>query len=155
MGLLPMAVGLGLTTSLLMSEAFALASGGLVVPGYVALLFDRPYELALLFAAATLTYVATNAIGSVAIVYGKRRTTLTLLIGYLAHLSVRYLALDALPEEAAEALRGSEAFGLIVPGLLALWWSRQGLLETAAALCCASVLTRLGLIVIVGDKLAP
>ena len=154
MTLLPMAVGVGLTVSLLMSEAFALASGGLVVPGYVALLIDRPYELAMLLAATVLTYVATNAIGAVAIVYGKRRTTLTLLMGYLAHLSVRYLALDLLPEDIATSLRGAETVGLIIPGLLALWWSRQGLLETASALVCASALTRLILIAITGDQLS-
>lgn len=155
MGLLPMAVGLGMATSLLMTEAFGLATGGLVVPGYVALLIDKPWELGMLLLAATLTFVIVKGVSSVAIVYGRRRTTLTLITGYLAHIGVRFMLLDTLPADIADTINAGEALGLIVPGLLALWLSRQGLLETLSALCCAASLTRLGLILVAGERLVP
>lgn len=155
MNLLPMAVGLGMAISLLMTEAFGLATGGLVVPGYVALLVDRPYDLAVLCAATGVTYLAVQGIGSVAIVYGRRQTTITLLIGYLAHLGVRFAAQALLPSDVGEAVSAEHAIGLIVPGLLALWVARQGVLETAAALSCSAVATRLGLILLAGEGMSP
>lgn len=155
MGLLPIAVGLGMATSLLMTEAFGLATGGLVVPGYVALLIDKPWELGMLLLAAAITYLIVRMISIVAIVYGRRRTTLTLLVGYLAHIGVRFALLDFLPSDIAETLHAGEALGLIVPGLLALWLTRQGLLETLSALCCAASITRLAMILVAGERLVP
>ncbi len=39
------AIGLGLVASLLFTEAIGFAAGGFVVPGYIALYLDRPYQL--------------------------------------------------------------------------------------------------------------
>ncbi len=41
--------------------------------------------------------------------------------------------------------------GYIIPGLIALWFNRQGVLQTLAALIITSVLVRLVLIVLIPD----
>jgi hypothetical protein len=43
--------------------------------------------------------------------------------------------------------------GYIIPGLIALWFNRQGVLQTLSALIIASVLVRLVLVVLVPDVL--
>lgn len=151
MNLLALAVGLGLATSLLMSEVLGLASGGLVVPGYFALLLDRPVTLACIFVASLLTWAIVESLARVTILFGRRRTTLTLLLGYIVHLGLRAAAFQ-LPQLAGSYdAPAAEAVGLIVPGLLALWLSRQGALETLCALSCATAIVRLMLIVLLGD----
>jgi hypothetical protein len=40
--------------------------------------------------------------------------------------------------------------GFIIPGLIAIWLDRQGILETVAAMVTASVVVRLLLVLIVG-----
>lgn len=152
--MLPLSVGLGLGVGLLLSELLGLSSGGLVVPGYVALLVDQPLQLLGMLAAALLTWATVEALATVTILFGRRRTTLTLLLGYLAHFAVR----AAMPTVALWTGGGGhhggepEAVGLIVPGLLALWLSRQGLAETLSALCCSTAVVRLTLIVLFGDE---
>jgi hypothetical protein len=43
--------------------------------------------------------------------------------------------------------------GYIIPGLIALWFNRQGILQTLSALAVTSVLVRLALIMMVPDIL--
>ncbi|MEZ5302916.1 MAG: poly-gamma-glutamate biosynthesis protein PgsC/CapC [Verrucomicrobiales bacterium] len=55
--LLTAAIGIGLAISLLFSELFGLAAGGLVVPGYFALYLNHPIVIAMTVAAALATYL--------------------------------------------------------------------------------------------------
>ena len=48
---LPLSVGIGLAVSLLFTEIFGLAAGGMIVPGYIALYLTRPVEVGLTLAA--------------------------------------------------------------------------------------------------------
>ena len=43
--------------------------------------------------------------------------------------------------------------GFIIPGLIAIWIDRQGIIETLAALITASVVVRLILVLVVGTEL--
>lgn len=154
MNLLPLSVGLGLGVGLLLSEVLGLSSGGLVVPGYIALTIDQPWVLLGMLLAALLTWATVEALATVTILFGRRRTTLTLLLGYLAHFAVRAVlpAVAQWTGGAGHHATDPEAVGLIVPGLLALWLSRQGLAETLSALCCSTAVVRLALIVLLGDE---
>jgi gamma-polyglutamate biosynthesis protein CapC len=150
--LLPLSVGIGLVVSLLFSEAFGLAAGGMVVPGYVALHLDHPVTIILTVAAAFATFAIVQSMSSVMIVYGRRRTVLMILIGYLVGAGLRYVvgsgAID-LPASSDVAM-----IGYIIPGLIAIWMDRQGLVETLSSLVTASVVVRLVLILLVGAELA-
>jgi poly-gamma-glutamate biosynthesis protein PgsC/CapC len=151
--LLSVAIGVGLAVSLVFSEAFGLAAGGMVVPGYFALYLNHPIDILLTLATALVTYVTVHLMSTFVIVYGKRRTVLMILVGYLAR-----ILMDMVPYSAARVIdvRGAEEYaviGYIIPGLIAIWIDRQGLVETLSALMSASVVVRLILILVYGAEL--
>lgn len=171
LNLLALSIGIGLVVSLLFSEFFGLAAGGLVVPGYFALNLNRPIDIAVTLAAALLTFFLVRIASTFVIVYGRRRTALMILVGYAvgvllnaaigavlesgaapvdhAMLSGRSAALIAQTRDAIEA----GVIGYIVPGLIAIWLDRQGVLPTLAALVTSAVLVRLVLILSVPEEL--
>ncbi len=147
--LLALSIGLGLVVSLLLAETLGVASAGLVVPGYVALYLMRPAYLATTLAATLVTYAALRGLSSVVILYGRRRTALAILIGYLVGASFGYLASRHLPGIDAG---DSAVIGYVIPGLVALWMDRQGIVETLSALAVTSVAVRLLLLLLFGAE---
>lgn len=149
-----LAIGLGLVVSLLFSELFGLAAGGMVVPGYIALRLGSPVDVALTLAAAFATYLIVHALSTFTIVYGRRRTVLMVLVGYLVGIFVSRVSIGALDVE--PLLGGAEfaVIGHIIPGLIAIWIDRQGVLETLSTLLTASAVVRLSLVLALGTELA-
>jgi poly-gamma-glutamate biosynthesis protein PgsC/CapC len=145
--LLPLSVGIGLAVSLLFTEAFGIAAGGMIVPGYLALALSRPLDVVFTVGAALITFVVVHAISAFVVVYGRRRTVLMILVGYLTGMLIR-----AVP---GAELGGPEAqiVGYIIPGLIAIWLDRQGVVETLTALTTASIVVRLVLVAVVGAEL--
>ena len=84
-------IGTGLIVSLTLTELFGLAAGGMVVPGYLALYLDRPITILLTLAAAFLTWAIVKGLSRVAIIYGKRRTVLMILVGFLIGFAARFV----------------------------------------------------------------
>jgi poly-gamma-glutamate biosynthesis protein PgsC/CapC len=169
LNLLALSIGLGLVVSLVFSELFGLAAGGLVVPGYIALYLSRPIDIAATLVAALLTFFLVRIVSSFVIVYGRRRTALMILTGYAigallsSALAVAFESVAdpvALPPGTAPALAalGRQTFevgviGYIVPGLIAIWLDRQGVVPTLAALITSAVVVRLILILVVPEEL--
>ena len=151
MTVLSLAIGLGLAISLLFSEAFGVAAGGMVVPGYLALYLNRPMDIVLTFVVGLAAYIIVQSLSSVMVVYGRRRTVLMILVAYLLGLLARSLVAD-LP-----AIAGDEAnvIGYIIPGLLAIWFARQGVVETVSTALTSAVIVRLLLIIFIGEELLP
>lgn len=144
--LLPISIGIGLAIGLLFTELFGIASGGLIVPGYFALFLTKPTTVLITVGVGFATFAIVRALSTFVIVYGRRRTALMILIGYLLGAAVRGWT-DTMGAE-------FEIIGYIIPGLIALWMDRQGVLETVSALAIASVMVRLILIVVGGVELA-
>lgn len=147
--LLSLFIGCGLAVSLLFSELFGLAAGGLVVPGYIAFYLHQPLAVVSTVGVAYVAYLIVRVISSFTIVYGRRRTVLTILVGYLLGASLRHLFGGVL-EYALEL----EVIGYIVPGLIAIWMDRQGTVETVTTLITASVITRAIMILVTGGDLS-
>ena len=141
---LAVAIGVGLVISLLFSELFGLAAGGMVVPGYFAVGLSRPVDLALTLGTAFITFAFVHALASVVIVYGRRRTVLMILVGYIVGALVRSLAGGIEPVGTGDY----SVIGYIIPGLIAIWMERQGIVETISALLTAAVVIRLVLILV-------
>jgi len=156
--------------SLLFSEFFGLAAGGLVVPGYMALYVTRPLDVAATMAAALLTFFLVRIASTFVIVYGRRRTALMILVGYAAGTLMNMAlaaALEAIegplptisPADAAAVIAASRdtveagVIGYIIPGLIAIWLDRQGVVPTVAALITSAVVVRLILILIVPESI--
>jgi poly-gamma-glutamate biosynthesis protein PgsC/CapC len=146
--LLPLSVGLGLAVSLLISHFFGFAVGGLVVPGYLALSLNRPVEAAATIVAGLATLAVVRGLETFLIVYGRRRTVLTVLVGYLIAAAIHRTVPNLLG-----ATGDWPAVGFIIPGLIALWMDRQGVFDTLAALLTTSVTVRLILVICLGGRL--
>jgi gamma-polyglutamate biosynthesis protein CapC len=146
---LPLAIGLGLVVSLLFSESFGLAPGGMVVPGYIALYLARPIDTVITLGAGFATFALVYALSHVVILYGRRRTVLMILVGYGIGIAIRLLL--TVPKGAMAA--DFNVIGFIIPGLIAIWFDRQGVVETVSTLLTVSVIVRLVLILLVGGDL--
>lgn len=145
MELLAISIGIGLVIGLLMTEFFGVASGGLIVPGYVALNLTKPYALLATIGVALVTYVLVRALASFMIVYGRRRTALMILVGYILGMLVQ--------QALGPHIQDFHVIGFIIPGLIAIWMDRQGAPATFASLAVVAVLVRLVLVVSIGTEL--
>ena len=152
---LTVAIGIGLAVSLLFTELFGLAAGGMVVPGYVALYLDQPLSIMLTLMVAVITYFVVHLMSTFVIIYGRRRTVSMILIGYITRILVELIPLGSFGT--IDRIAGEESslavIGFIIPGLIAIWIDRQGMIETLTALLAASVAIRLVLILIYGIDL--
>ncbi|HHT86828.1 MAG TPA: poly-gamma-glutamate biosynthesis protein PgsC [Clostridiales bacterium] len=120
---------LGLTCSFLAEEFFGVLVGGVVVPGYLALVFDQPLLLVAVYLISMLTYVVVEfVLPRFVILFGRRKFVSTLLIA-MAFKLIFDLCYPMLPF-ATLAFRG---IGVIVPGLLANAYSKQGIPITVAS----------------------
>ncbi|MDB4537779.1 poly-gamma-glutamate biosynthesis protein PgsC [Akkermansiaceae bacterium] len=151
--ILVVAIGVGLAVSLLFSELFGLAAGGLVVPGYVALFIDKPLVILATILVAICTWLIVKLLGSMMILFGKRRTVLVILVAYLLRLVFDYSLAETFSTYAAGDDAGLIVIGYIIPGLIALWFDRQGVIQTLATLAAASVAVRMILILVFGSSI--
>jgi poly-gamma-glutamate biosynthesis protein PgsC/CapC len=143
------AVGLGLVVSLIFSEAIGLAAGGMVVPGYVALYLNQPLRILGTVIAALATYLTLRFISHFVILYGRRCLVISVVLGFFYGVLTRFLMVEMPAPELAQLV----AVGYIVPGLLAYWMERQGIIATLCVMIMAAVPVRLGLIILRGGEL--
>jgi len=149
--LLPVSIGLGLGVSLLLSEMFGLTAGGLVVPGYLALHLTQPLMVLLTVGAGFISFALVHLLSSVTILYGRRRVILLILIGYLVGMGIRHFIHRPVEFGNVEF----SVIGFIIPGLIAIWFDRRGILETLGSLAITSVIVRLILVLLFGVKVDP
>jgi poly-gamma-glutamate biosynthesis protein PgsC/CapC len=117
------ALVLGVTLSLIFTEKTGVLPAGLIVPGYLALVFEQPITILMIFLISILTYViVVYGISKVVILYGRRKFTAMLITGIVIKVAFDYF-FPILPFEVFE-LRG---IGIIVPGLIANTMQKQGL----------------------------
>ena len=141
--MLTAALVIGIVVSLVLTELVGLTAGGIIVPGYVALLLDRPTALLAFLLVAATSYGIVRALGTVLMLYGSRRFALAVLAGLTLSIGAQWASL-AVPLHTEWV-----GLGLIVPGLLAHQFDRQGILPTLAMLAIAAPLVRLILILVV------
>lgn len=142
-------IGIGLVISLVFSEMLGLTAGGMVVPGYIALYLDRPLVIILTCLVSYLAYFIVHALSAVTIIYGRRRTVLMILVGFALGTLLRSFGSVELPMATVELT----SIGYIIPGLIAIWIDRQGLVESLSTMIIASVIVRLILMLITGGEI--
>lgn len=143
------AIGLGLFISLIFSETLGVAAGGMVVPGYLALLVHDPMRIAGTILVSLVTLGAMKLLSRYTIVYGRRRIVVAILLGFVFGALSRDLLVIHLRGSTLEF----QTIGYIIPGLIANWMERQGIVETLAVMVTTSVLVRLCLMLIGGGEL--
>ncbi len=119
----------GVALSLLYAERTGVIPAGLVVPGYLALIFDQVVFVAAVFLLSFLTFLLVErGVSRYVILFGRRRFVAMLSVGVMLKLVFDALY-PTLPFEVYE-FRG---IGVIVPGLIANAIYRQGVLHTVGS----------------------
>ncbi|ARI78609.1 poly-gamma-glutamate biosynthesis protein PgsC [Halobacillus mangrovi] len=123
------AIVLGVLLSLLYAEKTGIMPAGLVVPGYLALIFDQVMYVLVVGLISLITYLlVSQVLARFTVLYGRRKFAAMLTVGVLMKMAMDYLyPLTPFP---VMELRG---IGVIVPGLLANSIQKQGVLPTFSA----------------------
>src|SRR5690242_21228932 len=77
------AVGIGLVLSLIFSETLGLAAGGMVVPGYLALMIHEPFRILGTIATGLATLGIVKVLSRYMLIYGRRRIVVAVLVGFV------------------------------------------------------------------------
>ncbi len=143
------AIGLGLVISLIFSETLGLAAGGMVVPGYLALMIHEPLRIAGTIAVALLTLGVLRLLSRYVLIYGRRRIVVAVLIGF----ALGALSRDLLLLQYKGIPVDLRTIGFVIPGLIANWMERQGAIQTLCVMTTTAVLVRLLLMLLNGGAL--
>lgn len=143
------AIGLGLVTSLIFSETLGLAAGGMVVPGYLALMIHEPFRIFGTIVAALLTFGTLKLMSRYMLIYGRRRIVVSVLVGFVFGAASR----DLLVLKLHDAPLDLSTIGYVIPGLIANWMERQGVVQTLCVMTTTAVLVRLLLMLLNGGAL--
>lgn len=136
--------------NLLLTETIGLAAGGIVVPGYIALNLHQPDMVVSTVILALITYLLLYLLSRFILLYGRRLLIVSIIIGYLLGYLTRIY-----PSISIETLQlDITTIGFVVPGLIAYWMQRQGIVETISTMIIAAVIVRLILIILTGGTIS-
>jgi len=133
------AIGIGIVLSLVLTETVGVTAGGVIVPGYIALYLHEPVRIFSTFIISYLVFLIVWILSKFMMIYGKRRLVLTLLLGFLLGLFTRF-------ENNFHSYITNIDFvviGNIIPGLIANWMDRQGVLRTICTVLITASVTKL------------
>ncbi len=145
------AVGIGMFLSLILTETIGLAAGGIVVPGYIALVLHHPVQVVATVIAGLLTYLIIRILSKYIIIYGRRLLIISILIGYLIAYFTRISPVINLNAFSLNI----QTVGYVIPGLIAYWIARQGIIPTISAMIIVSSLVRLIIIIVHNGVVLP
>jgi poly-gamma-glutamate biosynthesis protein PgsC/CapC len=146
--MIELSIGLGVVFSLLFNEVFGAAAGGIVVPGYIALHLHEPLRLVGTFIVSFVTFLVIRLISKFLFIYGRRRLVLAILLGFI----FGYISRQMIFYEMFSMDMRLQAIGFIVPGLIANWFERQGVIKTITAMLIAASFVRLLVILLTGGR---
>lgn len=145
------AVGLGMLFNFLLTETIGLAAGGVVVPGYIALNLHKPDMLISTIIISLITYFLIRLLSHFILLYGRRLLIVSIIIGYL----LGYATKTHPPISLGAVQLDITTIGFVIPGLIAYWMERQGILETISTMLIAAVFVRFILIILTGGVILP
>ena len=140
-------IGLGIVLSLILSEALGVTAGGLIVPGYIALFLHQPVQVLSTFAVAVLVLSIIKILSKVMFLYGKRRIVLALILGFFFGYLSRTIYIDS------ESINNVAVIGNIIPGLIANWMDRQGVVRTISVVILTAVIVKLLVMILFGGMI--
>ena len=137
------AIGLGVLLSLLLVETMGVTAGGLIVPGYIALYLHQPSMVIITFVIALLTFAIIQLLSKYMLIYGKRRIAISLLLGFVLGFSFKTWISSLIDPNNPNidfnfiqsyfltiSNSGKDSvIGHIIPGLIANWMDRQGVIN--------------------------
>ena len=123
------ALTVGLVVSLLIQEVLGVACGGIIVPGYRAMMCDDWVSMLVLLVITLLVYLIVQfVLPHFIILFGQRRFVACLVVGLILKLACN-LMVPVVPY----AELAFEGFGVVIPGLIANTCMKQGVHITIPA----------------------
>lgn len=130
---------IGTMLSLVYTEITGVLPAGLIVAGYIALMFDHPYAILVTLLISCITYlIVDQGLGRLVIIYGRRKFVAMITVGLIIKMLIDY-TLPYLPYE----FYTISGVGIIVPGIIANTIQRQGFMHTILSTALVSTLTYL------------
>ncbi|RAA69581.1 poly-gamma-glutamate biosynthesis protein PgsC, partial [Burkholderia multivorans] len=127
----------GIVLSLIFAEKFGINPAGLVVPGYLALIFDQPIMLLSVLIISCLTYfIVAHGISKVALLYGRRKFAAMILTGMI----IKFVFDLIYPLTPFEVVQIS-GIGIVIPGIIANTIQKQGTITTLASCMLLTCIT--------------
>ena len=124
----------GIILGLLFTELTGLSPGGIIVPGYIALFFHQPLEIALTGAAAAGVMLTVKLLSGIFFLFGRRRYALCLLLGLFFKLGITYIF------QGLDNTNNLQLIGWLIPGIIANDMYKQGILRTLISAATVSSL---------------
>ncbi|MCS5623463.1 MAG: poly-gamma-glutamate biosynthesis protein PgsC [Candidatus Marinimicrobia bacterium] len=145
--MIEISIGLGIILSLVLSEALGVTAGGIIVPGYISLFLDQPIQVVSTFLVAILVWLIIKGLSKIMFLYGKRRIVLALILGFFFGYLSRTIYVDT------ESIKSVAVIGNIIPGLIANWMDRQGVVRTVSVVLLTAVIVKLLVIILFGGTI--
>lgn len=145
--MIEISIGMGIILSLVLSEALGVTAGGIIVPGYISLFLDHPVQVVSTFLVAILVWLIIKGLSRVMFLYGKRRIVLALILGFFFGYLSRTIYVDT------ESIKSVAVIGNIIPGLIANWMDRQGVVRTVSVVLLTAVIVKLLVIILFGGTI--
>ena len=140
-------IGLGIILSLVLSEALGVTARGIIVPGYIALFLHQPIQVLSTFSVAIIVLIIIKLLSRVMFLYGKRRIVLALILGFFFGYLSRIIYIDV------ENINSVAVIGNIIPGLIANWMDRQGVVRTISVVLLTAVIVKLLVMIVFGGAI--
>ena len=120
-----LAIGIGMLVGLIFSETLGVMGGGLIVPGYFALHLQDYFSVFITFFIGFLTFLIIKILSNYIMIFGRRRVIFSFFLAFLIGLVfIDYLYM--------------EYIGFIIPGLIASWMDKQGIIRTISVVIIES-----------------
>ena len=145
--MIEISIGLGIILSLILSEALGVTAGGIIVPGYISLFLHEPVQVLSTFSVAILVWFIIKTLSRVMFLYGNRRIVLALIIGFFFGYLSRVTYIDS------ETINSVAVIGNIIPGLIANWMDRQGVVRTLSVVLLTAVIVKLLVMILFGGAI--
>lgn len=129
---------LGIILSIIFYEITEISPGGLIVPAYIAFYLDNPQRVVITILAGILTFLIVKFISNHAIVYGRRKFALCIMISFIIRVVLKYFNIYIVNEYEVFILGGS-IIGVIIPGIIAQEIDRHGMIRTISSLLILSI----------------
>ncbi len=140
-GELTVALVVGITLSIVFADLVGIVPAGIIVPSFIALVFDQPFLLTEVLLVALLAYYLVNFLGRFIILYGRRKFGAMVLAALLIKLILWRVCPVISPE-----IMPVNGIGLVIPGLIANSIDRQGILPAVLSMLFIGGLTYLALL---------
>lgn len=124
----------GIILGLLFTELTGLSPGGIIVPGYIALFFNQPFEIMLTGAAAAGVMLCIKLLSRFFFLFGRRRYALSILLGLFFKIVITYFF------QGLDDLGNLQLIGWLIPGIIANDMYKQGIPRTVISAATVSAL---------------